>query len=217
MSGRLPEHIDEIESFYKENLEGFEAFPSSDLWSKIDASLSQGGGGEPGTVQKSIWQSKWFLGGVGAVVLTVIIVAGFYAKRASSPIEEMDFKDKPLADSAEHKLPKTVDPEKSEIIDSPSNVKETNGEGRKGPSEIDKYKHGEEKRTNAAMSVRVDSLDSTSVESKGVETVEHSVKDEHPITEEEHNEEVALPKKNMFEKLKEKNKGKNDLFLKKDK
>lgn len=217
MSGRLPEHIDEIESFYKDNLEGFESFPSSDLWSKIDASLSQQGGGEVDIVHKSIWQSKWFLGGVGAVALTAIIVAGFYVRRASSHIEKMDLRDKPLLDSAEHKLPKTVDSEKSETIDSPSNVKKTNDEGDKGESEIDEYKHGEEKRTNTTPLVHIDNLDSTQVESKGIETMEHSVKEEEQIPKEEHKEEVAPPKKNMFEKLKEKNKGKNDLFLKKDK
>ncbi len=216
MSGRLPEHIDEIESFYKENLEGFESLPSPDLWSKIDASLSPAVESKVGSAaQKSIWKSKWFWGGVGAIALTAIVIAGFYAKTVGVRNSEIDSINKPFLDPDVKKLPPRYEDENAPSVYSPSKV--SSSVKSKAPLGDVEPKLGDVKNIKSTQQISVEKNDSATVPNKINETVERLEEELKPITDEEHKEEPEPSKKNMIERLKEKNKGKNDLFLKKDK
>jgi hypothetical protein len=215
MSGRLPEHIDEIESFYKENLEGFESFPSPDLWSKIDASLSKVVDSKVGATQKSIWKSKWFLGGIGVVALTAIVVASFYIKTVGVSDSGMDSINKPLSRPDVKNLTPQHEDENASPIHSPSKV--PSGVKNKKALENVETELSNVKNIESTQQNSVEKFDSATVPQKINETVEPLEDNLRPVVDEEHKEDPEPSKKNMIERLKEKNRGKNDLFLKKDK
>lgn len=214
MSGALPEHIDDIEAFYKDNLQNLEVPPSMDLWERIDAALPAEKLGsvaqEPITqFSKPLW---WGGAGIGLVAVALVV---YWA--VSTPQQEVQT---PKKESQQNDTTTTHNPpSKNNIapatIPTITNVEDVKKQKDNKPVLNDatnetQVQTSEQQSPNITIEEpKSEALVQQPVPQVHVDTAAIQQKAETPISKED-------SKKTMHEKLKEKNKNKaNDLFIKK--
>lgn len=216
MSGALPEHIDDIEAFYKDNLQNLEVPPSMDLWDRIDAALpAQKAVPEVQKPSSSSFNSTLWWGGAG-IGLVGVALAVYWATHSPSHTTQDPQKEIKRSDSSS--LAKPIPQKDAVSAPTPMSVDVTPAKDQKENNKVlDKPNDdvgptipssAPDNANTAVEPSKPEPVQPVSTQ-KSIDTAIVEQKPEAPTNN-------APAKKTMQEKLKEKNGNKsNDLFIKK--
>jgi uncharacterized coiled-coil protein SlyX len=213
MSEQLPEHIDQLEQFYQQNLQGYEKQPSVDLWAGIESQLDalDGVSSEATSVSKASWYANPFV--LGTVVVVGVMAALLLMRKNINESTDKNI-------NVEQEQVDSV--ETAPIVKKPIEIKKS--VSSTVDESINKTESVESVLKNASIQAPKTIKDSiVEVKTPQVEqTVNESVKDEVQIEElnrksAEQEKKGATPQqapKTLYDKLKEQSKSsKKDLFI----